>query len=90
MAVGFDSPKLKVVIEDGFVYMRRNVGYFDVIITDSSDPVGPANSLFQDEYYQLMKTALRPGGIVCSQGMFSWRHCSLIVQTNHMVTLVCD
>ena len=45
MAAGFDSPKLKVVIQDGFVYMKEHVGTFDVIITDSSDPIGKNNIL---------------------------------------------
>jgi spermidine synthase len=37
---------------------------FDVIITDSSDPVGPANSLFQKPYFQLLKESLREGGTI--------------------------
>ena len=48
--------------------MGKHEGEFDVIITDSSDPVGPAESLFQKSYYELMKRALRPGGIICTQG----------------------
>lgn len=32
---------------------------------------GPASSLFEKSYYELMKNALRPGGIVCCQGMAS-------------------
>lgn len=72
MAKGFDSPKLKLTIGDGFEFMKNHKEEFDVIITDSSDPVGPAVSLFQESYYGLLKTALRPGGIVCSQGSNIW------------------
>ncbi|XP_058982857.1 spermidine synthase isoform X2 [Musca domestica] len=72
MARGFDSPKLKLVIGDGFKYMKDHKDEFDVIITDSSDPIGPAESLFKESYYGLMKTALRVGGIVCSQGGSFW------------------
>lgn len=68
MACGFDSPKLQLTIGDGFEFMKNHNGEFDVIITDSSDPIGPAVSLFQESYFELMKKALRPGGIVCSQG----------------------
>lgn len=39
MASSFDSPKLKLTIGDGFEYMKKRSGEFDVIITDSSDPV---------------------------------------------------
>lgn len=72
MARGFDSPKLTLHIGDGFEYMKQHQNEFDVIITDSSDPIGPAESLFQESYFALMKQALRPNGIVCSQGGTFW------------------
>lgn len=78
MASGFSSDKLTLHIGDGFEYMKKHQGEFDVIITDSSDPVGPASSLFEKSYYELMKNALRPGGIVCCQGECIWLHLNLI------------
>lgn len=68
MACGFDSPKVTLTVGDGFEFMKQHTGQFDVIITDSSDPVGPAESLFQESYFVLMKQALKPNGIICSQG----------------------
>lgn len=114
MAKGFFSPKLTLHVGDGFEFMKKNQDAFDIIITDSSDPVGmqptvwpwsfffalvnndlaidsqtkhgvhfrlisfhpvtgPAESLFKESYYQLMKTALCEGGILCCQG---WYNCS--------------
>lgn len=72
MACGFDSPKLQLTIGDGFDYMKQREGEFDVIITDSSDPIGPAESLFQESYFGLLRRALKPNGIVCSQGGTYW------------------
>jgi len=40
MAKGFESPKLHVHIGDGFQFVKEHLAQFDVIITDSSDPVG--------------------------------------------------
>ena len=40
MAKSFSSPKLKLHVGDGFEYMKQHQGEYDVIITDSSDPVG--------------------------------------------------
>ena len=40
MALGFQHPKVKVHIGDGFEFLKNRVNEFDVIITDSSDPVG--------------------------------------------------
>ena len=39
-AVGFSSPKVKVHIQDGAEFMQQCAEQFDVIITDSSDPIG--------------------------------------------------
>ena len=40
MAKGFESPKLHVHVGDGFQFVKEHQAQFDVIITDSSDPVG--------------------------------------------------
>lgn len=72
MACGFDSPKVTLTVGDGFEFMKQHSGQFDVIITDSSDPVGPAESLFQESYFALMKQALKQNGIICSQGGSFW------------------
>jgi spermidine synthase len=70
MARGFDHPKVNLVIGDGFKYLQEHRGAFDVIITDSSDPVGPAESLFGEDFYRLMKESLKEDGIVCTQGNY--------------------
>lgn len=81
MAVGFDSPKLTLHVGDGFEFMKNHSQEFDVIITDSSDPVGPAISLFQENYFALMKSALKPNGIVCSQAGTVWNDLELVSNT---------
>ena len=40
VACGLESAKLKIHVGDGFQYVKEHAGQFDVIITDSSDPVG--------------------------------------------------
>ena len=40
MAKGFDDPRVTLHIGDGFKWLQENKGSYDVIITDSSDPVG--------------------------------------------------
>jgi spermidine synthase len=47
MAKGFDSPKLKLHIGDGFEFLNKHKNEFDVIITDSSDPEGERETLNQ-------------------------------------------
>ncbi|OMJ23413.1 Spermidine synthase [Smittium culicis] len=78
MAIGFSHPKVTVNVGDGFEFMKNKSNYFDVIITDSSDPVGPAESLFGVNYYKLLNEALNSTGIACSQGECMWLHKDLI------------
>ncbi|XP_057658560.1 spermidine synthase [Diorhabda carinulata] len=72
MAKGFNSPKVDLKICDGFEYMKNHKNEFDVIITDSSDPVGPAVNLFTESYYKLLKEALKPNGIISCQAGTVW------------------
>jgi spermidine synthase len=68
MAVGFTHPKSRVHVGDGFKFLADYKNAFDVIITDSSDPEGPAESLFEKSYFQLLSDALREGGVITTQG----------------------
>jgi len=78
MAAGYDDPRVTLFIGDGFKFLNDYKNEFDVIITDSSDPVGPANSLFQKPYFQLLKESLRAGGTISTQGECIWLHLPLI------------
>ncbi|XP_021914949.1 spermidine synthase isoform X3 [Zootermopsis nevadensis] len=81
MGTGLTNPKLTLHVGDGFRFMAQHRQEFDVIITDSSDPVGPAVSLFQQSYFELMRGALKPGGIVCSQAGTVWANIDIVAQT---------
>ncbi|PVG02234.1 putative chimeric spermidine synthase/saccharopine reductase [Serendipita vermifera] len=80
-----DSSRVRVYVGDGFKFLADNTSTYDVIITDSSDPVGPAESLFQKPYFQLLHDALAPGGSISTQGECLWIHLPLIKSTNTMV-----
>jgi spermidine synthase len=78
LAKGYDDPRVIVHVMDGAKFMDENQDCFDVIITDSSDPVGPASVLFETPFYNAMHASLRNGGIVCTQGECMWLHLELI------------
>lgn len=60
------AERVKVEPDDASEVIRaaRNV---DVILVDSSDPVGPSEALFQPEFYRELHSALAPDGITCLQ-----------------------
>ncbi|UYV68230.1 SRM [Cordylochernes scorpioides] len=81
-AQGFYNPKLQLNFCDGVEFMKQHKNEFDVIITDSPDPKGPAVCLFQKPYYQAIRDALKDGGILCSQGESIWFDLKLIEEMN--------
>ena len=66
MSCGLDDPRVHTHHADGAVWLKNNKGVYDVIIVDSSDPIGPAATLFEESFYVTMKEALAPGGIICT------------------------
>jgi spermidine synthase len=66
----FDDPRTELVIADGVDYMARAEPKFDVIIIDSTDPVGPGEVLFTEDFYRNCAKRLTPGGILtCQNGV---------------------
>lgn len=61
--------KINVYVEDGnnFLLDDKNAGVYDIILIDSTDPVGMAAVLIEESFYAKVKKALNPGGIVCTQ-----------------------
>lgn len=79
-ATAFDDPRLTLVHEDAAAFLKRDTGTFDVIVVDSSDPVGPAETLYEPEFYTTMRDSLTPGGIIATQGECLWLHLPLITR----------
>lgn len=78
MSVGYQHPKVEVHIGDGFEFLRNHKNEFDVIITDSSDPEGPACVLFEKPYFKLLNDALTEKGVITTQGECMWLHLPII------------
>ncbi|OSX62552.1 hypothetical protein POSPLADRAFT_1180683 [Postia placenta MAD-698-R-SB12] len=78
------DPRVTVYVGDGFKFLSDNTSTYDVIITDSSDPVGPAASLFQKPYFELLHGALTPGGHISTQAECLWLHLPLINELRTM------
>jgi spermidine synthase len=74
------DPRAKLLIRDAFDYLEENPGQFDVIISDTTDPIGMAKRLFSDEFYKLMIRALVPGGAAATQCEQPFFDTSLIKQ----------
>jgi hypothetical protein len=78
MSALLEHPKVTVHVGDGFAFLQANTATYDIIVTDSSDPVGPAQALFEVPYFELLHAALAPGGHIATQAECSWLHLPLI------------
>lgn len=67
-AMSMNDPKVNVKVDDGIKFVKETDEKFDVVIVDSTDPIGPAAPLFGPEFYSNVKRVLNPNGIVVSQG----------------------
>lgn len=63
----FDDPRLNLVIDDGMNFIRTCQDKFDVIISDSTDPMGPGEVLFTTEFYSNCARCLTPRGVLVTQ-----------------------
>lgn len=59
--------RAKLIVRDAFGFLEENPGQFDVIISDTTDPIGMAERLFSDDFYKLMARALTRGGAASTQ-----------------------
>lgn len=62
-----NNPKVDVLVEDGIKHIHEHKNYYDVILVDSTDPVGPAVGLFAAEFYRGIFEALKDDGIFVAQ-----------------------
>lgn len=64
----WDDPRLTVRVGDGIEYVRQAADdSFDVILVDSTDPVGAGEVLFSVPFYEQCRRVLRPGGVLAAQ-----------------------
>lgn len=66
-AGALDDKRTQIVIADGTKFVAETDERFDVILVDSTDPIGPGAVLFTKQFYKDCRRALKPGGILVTQ-----------------------
>jgi spermidine synthase len=61
------DPRTELRFEDGIPFMAANREAFDLVVVDSTDPVGAAKGLFHRDFYREVAAALRDGGVMAAQ-----------------------
>lgn len=81
----FSDPRVQVTIAPGERFLPEHEGEFDVIIVDSTDPIGPGSALFQENFFRACRRALRPGGILALQAGSPWLYPEELRQVVHLL-----
>ncbi len=63
----FEDPRAEVIVGDGAAYVRETGETFDVVVVDSTDPLGPSMPLFGRRFYRNVARILRPHGLLVRQ-----------------------
>jgi spermidine synthase len=78
LASSFNDPMVHVFYEDGARFVTERSRAYDIILVDSTDPVGPGQILFQRKFYEDMKNALSEDGIAVTQCESMYFHQDVI------------
>ncbi|MCM3760027.1 spermidine synthase [Alkalihalobacillus oceani] len=78
IAGALDDPRVDVQVDDGFMHIAKAENAYDVIMVDSTEPVGPAVKLFEKGFYEGISKALKEDGIFVAQTDNPWFHQELI------------
>ncbi|ACJ35103.1 Spermidine synthase [Anoxybacillus flavithermus WK1] len=73
-----DDPRVEVKVDDGFMHIAQSENEYDVIMVDSTEPVGPAVNLFTKGFYAGIAKALKDDGIFVAQTDNPWFKADLI------------
>lgn len=71
--------RARLRFQDGIKWVAdAKPGSYDVIVVDSTDPIGPAAGLFSAEFYRSCFHALGPHGVIAGQSESPLFHANLI------------
>lgn len=78
IAGALDDERVDVQIADGFMHIAKSENEYDVIMVDSTEPVGPAVKLFEKGFYEGISKALKEDGVFVAQTDNPWFQQDLI------------
>jgi spermidine synthase len=85
IASGLADPRVDVQVADGIAHVQNHPNEYDIILIDSTDPIGPAVGLFAKEFYQSVFRALKDDGLFVAQTESPFANQDLIRKVNRDV-----
>lgn len=88
VASGYKDKRVELLFTDGYKYLRETGDRFDLIITDLTDPIGPAKPLFQEPFYRLCASRLTENGFLSAQTESLHFHPRTVAKVYHALANV--
>ena len=83
-----NNPKVNVLIQDAVEFIKDKEDIYDIVLIDSTDPIGPGEGLFNEKFYNNVKRALKKGGIVTPQTEGPFAQSENMKKTYHLLRKV--
>ena len=84
LCVSNNDPRAAFYFGDGIQWMKRaEAGSVDLVIVDSTDPIGPAEGLFTEVFYRDCHRVLGEGGLIVQQSESPLLHYERIIRPMH-------
>lgn len=77
--------RVNFVFDDGVKFVKEKNNYYDIAIVDSSDPIGPAEVLFSEDFYVSLKNSLKDDGIMVCQSQSPIFHKDVLKKTHSIL-----
>lgn len=80
LASSYNDPRVTIYTQDGAAFVAERKKAYDIILVDSSDPIGPAEVLFSEEFYKNVSQCLDDDGIAATQSESICYHPNIIAK----------
>ncbi len=84
------DPRVQFIFDDGVIFAQTKENEYDIVIVDSSDPIGPAKNLFEKSFYQSLYKALKKDGLMVCQSQSPIFHVEVMKQTFQRISDLFD
>lgn len=76
-----NDPRVNLIYEDGVKFVKKKSKYYDIVIIDASDPVGPAAALYSENFFIDVRSCLKNEGVISCQGQSPIFNSEILINT---------
>lgn len=83
-----DDPRVEIKNMDGAEFVRKRSSDIDIVIVDSTDPIGFARSLFTEKFFRSIRDCLSGSGMFVTHSESLLLHRDMVIETQETLKKV--